>query len=262
MNELNRPEAVVIISIMSVGFGFAYLVLEPYLERNKKHDLVRTFFKLSFSVVMLTVLLHLIVGASWRIPDSLENLWYDLFIIRVNNMPNGAHVWSYVTIPVLYFVILLWSKDEWYSFGVSVFHVFLHEGIWFVFYYLEYWGEINWETEFYADLTFLMLICTFGVIYSIKYSLKSLSLVIGGLFFFDFIWFCFGMPITSTNSRDQMLEYGLTIWANDLSVNAVEVVGWLLSLVLMLVWSYRRTSLNKGKLKIECETASNVPMSV
>lgn len=219
---------------IAAAFWFCYFWLEPRLY---KHRLLNWYCDMLFPVIMLTLALEILAFAPWHWPTNLDSLLYDVFMLRVNGMANGAHVWTYMTIPVMFALAWRIWGDEWRAFLASTFMVFIHEGVWFIFYYAKYLLTIDWDSELWADATFLILISTFGLIFWRKYSLNKLWVIVAPQLVYDLAWYLIGFPITATNNRTQMtITYGVTVWADALWVNQIEVFGWWLMLATMILW--------------------------
>ncbi len=252
MNLLNNLIATVGIIIACVTLWVLWFKTEPkYNHKLNKNNFLSVLFWLIYPISMLFLAANIVASTSWRYPFfEQNNLFFNLFMTRVNNQETTAHSISYLTIPIFFFYCLYRTKDSWRSALASAFIVYLHESIWFVFYYLNYWNTINWQTEIIADVNFLLLICTFGQIYYKKYGFSNKVWgIVGSQIVYDIFWFAIGFPITCTNNSDAMIRFGVTQWIDNLLVNMLEVGGWLILLYFSILWVHLDT-LNKTDGKI------------
>jgi hypothetical protein len=226
------PLATVLVFIVGVTAMILYYKVEPFTRKTQSfywHNV----FPLTFHTVMLTFAMYILVLPPWS-----SNLLYDIFLIRVNG-EMSAHVWSYLTLPTFYVVSYYYWRDAWRSFLGCGLMAYIHEAIWFIYYYF----SIAYTQIRISDVNFILLITPILLIYMNKYrfNLSLLKFVVMPQFLFDAIWYSQGFHITVTNYPSLQL----TQYAADLYTNGIEISSWLLLLTTMLMW----LTLNRRKEK-------------
>lgn len=203
-------------------------------------------------ILLVGVLALLLTSVGWHSPLSWSGLRYDILFARSNNQPNGAHLVSYLPIPVLgLFVAWKFRKDVllncYLGLLVCAIAVVIHEGIWLFGYYLKYSEVLTLGTfpNLVKETFFIGMLLMFLLTY-IKYPFQKLplriflwpSIIYGG---YILVWYLSGMEITTINNFELGIgPYGITkFWASP-SANAWEVGSWLLLLGLMIVavWKF------------------------
>lgn len=197
----------------------------------------------TFTIVFV-VLGLILTTKGWQNPFTWDGLYHDLIFARINETPNGAHIFSYLGIPILCFIVMAKYKDAFLGLLTGAFMVAVHEGIWVGFYYLAYWQFLDWGLLTYVlkDVSFAGMIALF-IFTFIKYPYQQMKLRIFYLpsliyFIFNLFWYIFPiftpelayqvLPITTINN----FKYGLTVynetaWFADPYVNFLEVFSWL-----------------------------------
>jgi hypothetical protein len=180
---------------------------------------------------------------------------------RANDLPNGAHLVSYIGVPLFGLVVTYkfttrhprtmstFIGDPFQGLAASVFLGGIHEIIWIVFYYTAYWPYLNWSLapEVVRDVSFIsmtvLLVVTFWKMPTRKIPLRIFkwpvilfTIYCAGWFFIP--WLLGGpiFPITTINNPLFGIGvYQETPWFSLWWVNGIEVVSWLL-LWVSFVW--------------------------
>lgn len=229
-----------------VDFYFVYLYIEP--KFLSMYNVFRMIIILPFMEFILGFLLQAkscTTGSfSFCIakPDIFtHSLFYDLFFLRVNDQPNGAHWIDYMFIPILFFITFYFTKDAFFSALNSAFMVFTHEVLWFIPYMIKYAPYLQYEGVI-SDVAFFILVGTIGFVGFTKYKRYYLNLTIFsglGVFIGYLIawYFLFNYQITTVNnvflnSGSQFLQ---TQWYYSPVVNEIEVISWITIFLVFLV---------------------------
>lgn len=171
-----------------------------------------------------------------------------LFLMaRASGQPNGAHLPSYISICFLGFY-MAWKHrkgvflDTYQGILVVAFAVGVHEALWLVAYFAEYYIALGLAVgaNFIEDFFFLVM-CAMLIGGFWKSSLRTIRLkifvwpiiVYSG---FLFVWFSIGLPISTVNNwQVGQGVYGVTKWFSDPFVNGIEISSWLLIAASFLV---------------------------
>ena len=197
------------------------------------------WFFLGSCGVALGGLEFLLIGAkSWT-----ANLWFDFLFARSNGTGNGAHLSSYVGLPILGFVIIWKFREPFIGLLSVALFAGLHEIIWTFFYYGAYAYLLNWElfNNVMKDVSFMTMCVLFVLAWS-KYPkqvipLRAFKWPIVFMVAYDAIWFLWGalppynhfLPITVINNF--LYGHGIyseTTWWGDPLINGIEVVSWII----------------------------------
>jgi hypothetical protein len=267
----------------SIVFAVAvlYFIIEPWLKSAPpfldmyegqiihiwkfriyaKHDFKLTFFRIFEYFIFIAFGEQ--VGAILLQPTLwTSNIVSDIFMSRVNpgnNAPNGMHVWSGLMAFGIFFVAAgLFRVDAWKAALMTVFMIFVHEGIWYIFYSIRYFSD--YVQDSYGILTDAIFFITIGgvsFIYLKKYGFKDskyLLMGIGVYTVYIFVWFLDGLPITTANNL--MLAnkgFNMTAMYYDLNTNIIEVVSWMLIFSVFTISLYlnKRQSTRLNKVLVE-----------
>lgn len=233
VNLLENPIWLPIFASFTVALAFTYLYIEPRLVRHHWwSDMLDMLIMLTMTGVAISVL----ISTPWRNPLTQDGLIYDLFMARVNGQPDTAHAISYLTIPAIFWLTRLKTRDSWKSLLFSCVVVAINESLWYLMYYYSYRAIIDWAGEFWPDVTYYWLMLSFLTVWLLKYGRKKLWIIAALALAFDIIWGLLGSPITVTNSRSMMVAYRITEYWGDWHVNALEVGHWLLGLLAATIW--------------------------
>jgi len=230
-----------------------YFYIEPKYQNSKEKGFFS--FRTICNLIIMLPFAEFIIGFllqsnqcsltnkfCFAVPDIFRHtLWYDIFYLRVNDAGNGAHWLDYMFLPILFFITFWVTKDAFFSALNAGFMVFLHEVIWFITYWFEYFQYFKTE-GWLNDIAFFILVCTIGFIGIKKYS-KRYSWI---WFYYGIAWYCvwilywlfdFGLHVTVINNSNlgnsqQFLE---TIYYNNFSINALEVFSWIIIFTVFLV---------------------------
>jgi hypothetical protein len=183
-----------------------------------------------------------------RVPGWL----FDFAYARANDLPSGAHLLSYIGVPVFGLVVTYkFAKgggmnrligDPFQGLSAEVFMGGVHELIWIVFYYTAYWPYLNWSllSEVVRDVSFvsmtIFLVVTFWKMPTRKIPLKIFKWPVVLFTAYCAAWFVVPpllggpvFPITTINNPQFGIGfYQETPWFPLLYVNALEVGSWLL----------------------------------
>lgn len=218
-------------------------------------------------VIIFTVAEQVMLSGGWRLPwqtvtwnglPSMPGWLYDIAFARSNNQPNGAHLLSYVGIPILGLYTVWKTKDLFMGLLIGAFYVTVHESIWEAAYYIAYSQYLGWAeiTNVLKDVSFASMVLLFLFAFwkypERKISMKEFTPVVGtytamiAAWFFVPYFFGYGIfPITTINNY----QYGhgvyseTVFWASP-QVNLLEVFSWfgLFLMLLYVVWRWKRPS--------------------
>ena len=204
-----------------------------------------TTFLLLFGVQAI-----LLTSVGWHDPLSWSGLKYDLLFARSENLPDGAHLMSYLPIPALGLYVAYKFRTEilldcYLGLLVAALSVAIHEGLWIVFYYIFYAQYLTWAVSgnVIKDFFFCGMLGLFALTYvrypSQKIPLKTFKLPMIIFFVFLCVWAMFGFHISTINNFVYgQGVYGITQWWADPATNFFEVASWdiLLGAMVIAVW--------------------------
>lgn len=174
-----------------------------------------------------------------------------LLMARASGTPNGAHMLSYIPLPLLgLYVAYKYRKDYlldcFQGILIVAFGVAFHELPWLAVYLVRYYGQLGLYvgSNFIEDAGFTLMCVMFVYAYwkrgKIPLRRFSFALYVYGTYIA--LWFIGGLPVTTINN----FQIGsgpfmvTTLWA-DPWVNFVEIVSWILVAVL-LFWESKVSS--------------------
>lgn len=208
--------------------------------------LLYAFVKIMVWFGVIGILLTLVLSKGFIDPLSLHGIYYDFLFARASDTPNGAHIWSYIVVPLTVIFVgykmfpqkfgsLNYVGDIYQGLGVGVFVLAVHEGLWLVFYYGIYAKYLTFAdfNNVLRDVSFAGMLVMFAVAWW-KYPNRTIPMkvfVIPTLIYFAFLlgWAAFGLPITTINNPTFVNNfYQETIWYANPWVNLTEIGGWLL----------------------------------
>ncbi len=123
-------------------------------------------------ITIIGVLGTLLTSVGWELKLTWGAVIYNLFFARANGTPNGAHIISYLGVPLFALVVsykcrpfqpINWGRLTTQAFGdifqggiAALFLGAAHEAIWIVFYYAGYWQYVSWSivTNIIRDASF------------------------------------------------------------------------------------------------------------
>lgn len=215
----------------------------------------------------------LLFSTGWKNPFIISNWqgihvagWlFDFIYARANDLPNGAHLVSYIGVPLFGLVVTYkfakrkprtmntFIGDPFQGLVASVFLGAVHEIIWIVFYYTAYADKLNWSLapEVVRDVSFvsltILLVVTFWKMPTRKIPLKIFKWPVILFTVYCAAWFiipwALGGPIfpitTINNPQFGVGIYQETPWFSLLYVNAIEVCSWVLLWVSFVVVTMR-----------------------
>ena len=189
---------------------------------------------------------------------TVYNGW-EMFLVmaRASGTPNGAHLLSYIPLPMLgIYTAIKFRKtsmgntslgDVYLGVLVVALGVAIHEGIWMVAYFVHYYpmpGFLSYGNVL-EDLGFFTMCILFLVAYW-RYKGQKVPLwdflPVAYLYScFILLWLWFGLSVTTINNYAiGQGPFEVTQWWADPTVNAVEIFGWVFVAVLMGVVIWRR----------------------
>jgi hypothetical protein len=199
-------------------------------------------------ILIIGVLGLLLTSVGWHSIGSWSDLYYDLLFARSNNQPNGAHLISYLPIPLLGLYVALKYKQKgdlpnsYLGLLVCALGVAIHEGVWIVAYYSRYWQYLDMTVfdNVAKDVFFIVMLALFLYTY-VKYPLGKIPIktflwptIIYSVFIF--YWWAIGLPITTINNfKYGEGVFGVTPLWNDPFTNALEIISWVLMYLLMFL---------------------------
>lgn len=177
-------------------------------------------------------------------PCNSTEGWLDVLLFaRASGQPNGAHLLSYIPLPLLG-VYVAWkyrhSEVGNQSTGavflgilVIAFGVAVHETVWLFFYFLHYYplpGFLTYGNQI-EDLGFTIAMVL--LIYAFwKYKFRPMKMwafwwPFVGYVIFMFVWFWIGIPVSTINNYALgQGPFQITQWWADPFVNGVEILSW------------------------------------
>jgi hypothetical protein len=197
------------------------------------------------------------LSGGWRIPwqtvtwnglPSMPGWFYDLIYSRSNNSPNGAHLLSYVGIPLIGLVAMWKTKDLFMGLLMGAFYVAIHEGPWEAVYYIAYYQYLGWAdlTNVFEDAAFAVMMVLFIVTFW-KYPYRKISMkefapvvyvYLGMLGAWAVVPEFFGygiLPITTINNHTYGKgSYFETVYWPNPAINMIEVFSWFALFLMML----------------------------
>ena len=209
-------------------------------------------------IILLGVTLDLIFSKGWVNPLSSSGLEYDLVFARASGTPNGAHILSYLSIPVLALIVIYKYHDIFLGLITTAFFVAVHEGIWIPGYYLAYsqYYIASDLTDVLKDISFSIMLVLFVVTFlkykyqKIDWRIFKIPIIIYTLFVV--LWFLlphlihpsyYGwLPVTVLSNFNPVIGqtvYNLSPWYNDLLTGTLEVTSWLM-LAISFTWAILR----------------------
>lgn len=243
----------------------AWLLGLPYAKGERQTIIVRrnmpenilwwTPYKFAIGAawfIAFSILAQLLTAVSLKAPTSLDNIIYDLIYARADGKADGAHIFSYVGIPII-IVLTAWRfKDIWLGYLVGGLLVAVHEIFWTSLYYLAYWPYINFDslTNLFKDFASFYPMLFLLLFAFMRYRPQKLGVnafkvpfLVYGLYLL--LWFFlpklllgyeYYLPVTTLNLwNDELVR---TIWKQTIYwgtplVDSLEVGSWVLLFALM-----------------------------
>ena len=241
---------------LAIIIAVLYFYVEPRLKHEKgffaSRNIVSMFLMIPFAEFFVGFLLQA-EGCSpdnkfcIAVPDLFRHsVFYDIFYLRVNDTYNGAHWIDYMFLPLLFFFTWFLTKDAFFSALNSAFMVFVHETIWFAFYWVAYYQKYQYEGWF-NDFAFFLLVGVIGAIGIIKYGKRYYSnqwfLNFGLSVYVTFLvyWYIiddFKVTVINNTALGDSLKFLVTQWYNDPLTNELEVFSWVIIFLIFVVNIY------------------------
>lgn len=189
------------------------------------HFKLRLYVEAAVIVIVSTDILSIII-----FPPAYAHGWL-YALLEYRQTPNGAHGSSYVLVLLLVLIASIKWDDALKGIIYGGLMVFIHEGMWFPFYYITNWGDLNFPLDgaFILWLLSMFYIATrkYHIVISKKSLIPYLALLLG--------WFSVGFPVTVRNVSRVYFE---TQWYGDIWVEGIEVVSWMIVFVIFL-WNLK-----------------------
>jgi hypothetical protein len=226
-----------------IGIGF-YVFYRYLLSRIHPFSNLGALLRYaaSFCILMLGLsILFLSPQMRWTL--NWNDWIYNVAFARVVNDPFAAHVFSYITIPLVYFSALYLTRNEFFSFAWAASTVFLHEFTWYA-----YTALFIFRTGLIAQPTlisssaFVVMICAFGavIIHVYKFPWKLFMVPFAYTLIFDSVWFWWNNWHVTVSIFDVLgrAQYSATPYYYDLGANLFENVGWvsLFPIMVIVLW--------------------------
>ncbi|MDG6998462.1 MAG: hypothetical protein JRN15_05030 [Nitrososphaerota archaeon] len=207
-------------------------------------------------IVTLGILADLLTSKGWELP-FFQHFEYNMFYAVANNAPNGAHITSYLTIVMLTVFVAAKTKDIFLGGLSGALLVALHELIWIGFYYTA-WGQyvnagmitnILKDFPIFTGMLVLFLIGFAKYPYQ-KWKLSEFKIPLMIYTAYLVAWFFLPhlinpsyyqfLPIRTANLPSSLTSATVTQWNetkyfNDFLTNAIEVFGWYILFVSMMI---------------------------
>ncbi len=230
---------------LAIFLLFSFFFIEPRWNTTKILIQTKTYRVRHRDIAMcLTSIpfMYLLIGFLLQSPELLRHsVSYNIFFLRTQDNVNGAHYFDYLMIPIMYFIALfLFDFDGFYSALTAGFLAFVHESIWFVFYYLTYGQYFN-SNEAIWDFSFIIFISTVAFIYVKKYpsriKTKVFGLGVACYVLFLELWYSQGFKVTVINNTSigNVKNFLSTVWYWDKSTNEFEVFSWIIIFCVFLL---------------------------
>jgi hypothetical protein len=252
--------------LQDLSGSVSYAGKDKKLHQRPVHPKIFALYAYLMVIVLAIPLwaefMTLLLSTGWKNPlapviwngISAPGWLFDLFCARANDLPGGAHLVSYIGVPLFGLVVTYkfarrhpltmntFIGDPFQGLAASVFLGGVHELIWIVFYYSAYWPYLNWSLapEVVRDVSFVsmtvLLVVTFWKMPTRKIPLRIFKWPVVLFAAYCAAWFIVPpllggpvFPITTINNP----QFGVgafqeTPWFSLMWVNAVEVGSWLL----------------------------------
>lgn len=239
------------IGFILIGVVF-YSVYRWILPRIHPFSLIGALLRFGISFTALFLLLAIVFlspNMRWTL-----NYWdwiYNISLARVTANPYGAHVFSYITIPLVYFGAFYVTRNEYFSFAFAASTVFLHEMVWFAF--TVAFTLLNhgiYQPTLISSTAFAIMITLFGAVILQVYRLNWKWFMLPFIYTlgFDSIWFWANDWRITVSIFDVMgqAQYAATPYYFDFWANMFENIGWLsLFPMMMLVLFFARPKIEE-----------------
>ena len=195
-------------------------------------------------LVLITFTLFTDVGWADAIKAYGSNLESLLIFARAGGTPNGAHLLSYIPLPLLGgWVAWKFRKDDpgnsylgavYLGILVVGFGLAIHELLWIIFYFIQYYGMLalfagsNFIEDIFFSVMCLMLIVALWKYPFRKLPMKTFLWPSVAYLVLMFVWWAYwGLPVSTINNYQfGQGVYETTKWWADPFVNGVEIFSW------------------------------------
>jgi hypothetical protein len=226
-----------------IGVAF-YLFYRYVLPRLHPFSMIGALLRYaaSWCVLMLGIsIVFLSPQMRWTL--NLNDWIYNISLARVVNDPFSAHVFSYITIPLVYFGALWLTRNEFFSFAWAASTVFLHEFVWYAYTtaFIFRTGVVMQPTLI-SSTAFVVMICAFGavIMHVYKFSWKWFMAPFAYTWLFDSVWFWWNNWHITVSIFDVLgqAQYQATPFYYDFGANMFENMGWLSLFPIMVLCLY------------------------
>jgi hypothetical protein len=234
---------------IGIGIGF-YLFYRYLLPRLHPFSMIGALLRYAASFCLLMLGLSMVfLSPHMRWTLNLNDWVYNLALARVTDNPFSAHVFSYITIPLVYFAALWLTRNEFFSFAYAASTVFLHEFTWYVYTTAFIFRSGAADCGFFfclqvqptliSSTAFVVMICAFGAVllHLYKFPWKWFMVPFAYTWLFDSVWFWVNDWHVTVSIFDVVgaAQYAATPFYYDLGANLFENVGWITLFPIMIV---------------------------
>ena len=232
-----------LIGFTFIGIAF-YVMYRWVLPRFNPFSMVGALLRYAINFTVLMLFLAMVfLSPQMRWSLAWQDWVWNIVFARVTNNPFSAHVFSYVTIPIIYFGALWLTRNEYFSFAYAASTVFLHEFVWYVFTVaFIFRSGIVAQPTFVSSTAFVIMICCFGavILHVYKFPWKWFLVPLVYTVLFDTVWFWWNGWHVTVSIFDVVgqAQYSATQYYYDFGANMFENVGWLTLFPIMVLSLY------------------------
>lgn len=244
-----------------VIYPIVRVIVGPKIRRIPNRWWIRSLFLRGLAfVTIVTVMINILLSVGWGNPfqEIVRNGiiapgWlYNLVFSRSTNEPNGAHLMSFIGIPILALYSMWKYHDEFMGPLIGAFYVAIHEGPWEAAYYALYWQYLSFNqiTNILKDVAFASMVIFFILAFwkyknrkirmsAFKWPTIIYLIALSLWIVIPYFWGYGLMPITTINNWEYGIGvYSITKWWADPVVNGIEVASWfgLFLMMIFVVW--------------------------
>jgi hypothetical protein len=231
-----------ILSLPPTGFLISYseslaiplvvfLIFKYGLPRVAPYSIVGLLLRWSLiTTTMGGLMLNIVVGSNLKWTLNLND-WVDNFLFaRTTPSFYSAHTFSYLVIPIVYFISLYLTRNEFFSFAYTGFISVMHELSWVLFTPITAY-TFGWNYPWLAGtINYLLLDLALGYVVLRQYKLRNTFIAVCGFIAYNGLWVALlGFAFTvSIVGLQHPIVYVKTPFFWNAEVNLVENFGWIL----------------------------------
>jgi hypothetical protein len=208
-----------------------FLIFKYGLPRIAPYSIVGLLLRWSLiTTTMGGLMANILLGS--KITWSLNwNDWVNNFLFtRTTNDFYSAHTFSYLVIPVVYFISLYMTRNEFFSLAYTGFISVMHELSWVLFTPITAY-TFGWNYPWLAGtINYLALDLALGYVVLRQFKLKNTFIAACGFIAYNGLWIALvGFAFTvSIIGLQHPIVYVKTMFYWNPLVNAIENFGWIL----------------------------------